>query len=189
MSNAKHTCRFTWILFIRNAPQRLQLSPVQTSEKLLGTIFTHLHLKIPWTCPHSDDLHSRAGHLCVRGPSAKWLHGSSGWLPPNSSSLFHLLCFMPWGIRERAESESCCGLSPGAFLWPLHPAGGLPLLPTQPFIPAAALAPGSLHRGWEAEGPAPGSCGEVSCKEKVSPTRDHLGWRRDQLLLQGRKTN
>ncbi|KAM4566357.1 SIX homeobox 9 isoform 2-T2 [Odontesthes bonariensis] len=40
MSNTKHTCRFILFLFIHNAPQRLQFSPLQTSKKLLGGIST-----------------------------------------------------------------------------------------------------------------------------------------------------
>ena len=145
----------------------------------------------------SNDLHSRAGGLCVRGPAAERPHGSSRQLPPHFFCYFphrRLILFLllllpplPWGAGECAEGQSCGGLSPGALPWTVHPAGRLPLLPTQPPAVAAALAPGPLHRGWEAEGPTPGSCGEVSRKTKVSSSTHHLGWRGNQLLLQGRQ--
>lgn len=135
-----------------------------------------------------DDLHSRAGRLCVRGSSAERVHGSSRWLPSQpSSSLPLVLLFLPWGVRERDEGSGSSGVPPGAIFGPLHPAGGLPLHPPQPPTPAAALAPGALHGGREAEGSTAGGCGQISSQEKVPTTAQHLGWRGDQLLLQGRQ--
>lgn len=97
------------------------------------------------TRPGSHDLHSRAGHLRVRGPAAERLHGSSHQLPPHSSSSSFLLFFVSRGAGERAQSQSGSGLSPRALHGPLRPAGGLPLLPTQPPAPAAALAASPLR--------------------------------------------
>lgn len=180
MSNDKHTLLHPQTS--HNAPQRLQ----RQLEDILTQTLLHISGLSGTSCLHSNDLHSRAGGLCVRGPSAERLHGSSRWLPPHSSSSSFLLLSLPWGAGERAEGQSRSGLSPGSLHGPLRPAGGLPLLPAQPPAPAAALAQGPLHGGREAEGPTPGSCGEVSCEEEVSSTAHHLGRRDDQLLFQGR---
>lgn len=170
-----------YLVFVHPHTQGHRGKALALSWELLEDIFT-LRLR---TRPCSYDLHSRAGHLRVRGPAAERLHRSSRQLPPHSSSCFLLV---PRGAWERAKSQSCGGLSPRALLRPLHPAGGLPLLSTQPPAPAAALAASPLHTSGEAEGPTPGSCGEVPREEKISSTKHHLGRRGDQLLLQGRQT-
>lgn len=135
----------------------------------------------------SDDLHRRAGRLRVRGPPAGRLRGPAGRLPGHSPSsvLVSLLLLPPRPAGERAEGPSGRGLPPGPLRRSLRPAAGLPLLPRQPAAAAAAVAQGPLRRGRGPEGPTPGSRGEVSREEEVPSALHHLGWRGDQLLLQG----
>lgn len=135
----------------------------------------------------SNDLHHWAGRLRVWGPPAGRLHGPSCRLPGRSSShlLVFLLLLLPRWAGKRAQGPSGRGVPPRPLLRPLRPAAGLPLLPRQPAATAAAVAQGPLRGGREAEGPSPGSGGQVSREEEVPSALHHLGWRGDQLLLQG----
>lgn len=135
----------------------------------------------------SNDLHHWAGCVCVWGPPAGRLHWPPCCLLGCSSPPFlvFLLLLLLRRAGERAEGPSGRGVPPGPLLRPLQPAARLPLLLQQPATTAAAVAQGPLHGGREAERPTPGSGGEVSREEEVPFALHHLGWRGDQLLLQG----
>ncbi len=87
--------------------------------------------------------------------------------------------------RERPQSQGTCLLPQGQLQRDVQNPGELPILRTKPSQAADPLDEGPLHRGREASRPTSGCRRQIQNPAKVSTPSNHLGWRRDLILLQG----
>lgn len=103
-------------------------------------------------------------------------------LPPLSPSTSSCCC--PGELESVLKARAAVAFHQGRFSDLYGLLQGFRFSPgSQPLLQQLWLR--ALRGGREAEGPTPGGGGEVSREEEVPSALHHLGWRGDQLLLQG----
>lgn len=141
---------------------------------------------------HGNGFFPGPGGMCVWGSASERVHRPPIILPSFCTFSLHVpFVLVPEPTAqhgERVEGPGSCGLPSGPVQRALRSHRGQHVLLTESLASPAALAEGALPGGRAAARAPSWSCGQIPCTAQVPPASNHLGWRRDELLLQGRKT-